>query len=248
MKTTYRRHLKQDEVTETLQQVYSRLERNRKTVLIVAGIAILVAVIYGGYRYYTGQQSARASALLADALTVNEAQVVAPTEPLPGQPPPPPPPAGSYPSEQAKLDAALPKFLAAADAYPSTQAGRAARYHAAAILAELGKTADARAQYARILADDSGGIYGRMARLAGAELDVRDRKYDAAIATLRDLSLDTKGDLPVDAVLVQLGRAYAAAGKTAEARQTFQRVTAEFATSPYAEDARKQLGALKAAS
>ena len=136
----------------------------------------------------------------------------------------------------------------AADAYPSTQPGLAARYHAAATLAELGQIADARTQYARLADLDAGGIYGRMAKLATAELDVQARQYDAAISTLRDLSLDTKGDLPVDAVLVQLGRAYAAAGKTAEARQTFQRVTTEFATSPYAEDAKKQLDALKTTS
>ena len=84
-----------------------------------------------------------------------------------------------------------------------------------------------------------------MAKLALAQCDVQDKKYDAAIATLRDLSLDAKGDLPVDAILLQLGQAYVAAGKTTEARQAFERVTTEFATSPYAADAKKQLDALK---
>ena len=73
----------------------------------------------------------------------------------------------------------------------------------------------------------------------------RTRSTTRAIATLRDLSLDAKGDLPVDAILLQLGQAYVAAGKTTEARQTFERVTTEFATSPYAADAKKQLDALK---
>jgi predicted negative regulator of RcsB-dependent stress response len=248
MKTSQRRQLKQDEVTETLQQVYYRLERNRKAVTIVAAVVLVLAAAWGLYRYYTGQEYAKAAAMLTEALTITEAQVVAPTTPLPGQPPPPPPPAGSYPSEQAKLLAAIPKFLAAADAYPGTQPGVAARYRAAAALAQVGKTADARTQYQKVLDQDAGTIYGRMARLAIAEIDVHDKKYDAAIATLRDLSLDTKGDLPVDAVLTQLGRAYVAAGKTAEARQTFQRIATEFATSPYAQDAQKQLDALKGAS
>ena len=65
---------------------------------------------------------------------------------------------------------------------------------------------------------------------------------------MRELSLDTKGDVPVDAVLSQLGAAYLAAGKKAEAQQTFQRITTEFAASPYAADARKQLDVLKATS
>ena len=45
-----------------------------------------------------------------------------------------------------------------------------------------------------------------MAMLAQADLDVQDKKYDQAITALRELSLDTKGDVPVDAVLSQLGR------------------------------------------
>jgi predicted negative regulator of RcsB-dependent stress response len=246
MKTSQRRQLKQDEVTETLQQIYSRLERNRKAAAIIAAIALVGAVSYGGYRYHAGQENAKAGALLAEALVVTEAQVVAPTPPLPGQPPPPPPPAGSYPSEQAKLEAALPKFLAAADSYPRTQAGLAARYHAAAALFQIGRSEEARAQYQKVLGADAAGLYGRMARLALAEIDVREKRYDAAIAALRELSLDAKGDLPVDAVLVQLGRAYLAAGKNTEARQAFERVATEFATSPYAADAKKQLDAIKA--
>ena len=52
-----------------------------------------------------------------------------------------------------------------------------------------------------------------MARLAQADLSVQDKQYDQAIATLRELSLDTKGDVPVDAVLSQLGAAYLGGGE-----------------------------------
>ena len=51
----------------------------------------------------------------------------------PGQKPAPPQPK-TFPNERAELEAAFPKFLAAADAYPDTTAGIAARYHAAATL------------------------------------------------------------------------------------------------------------------
>ena len=92
---------------------------------------------------------------------------------------------------------------------------------------------------------DSRGLYGKMARLALAELNIQEKQYDQAITALRELSLDTKGDVPVDAVLSQLGTTYLAAGKKTEAQQTFQRITTEFAASPYAADARKQLDVLK---
>jgi predicted negative regulator of RcsB-dependent stress response len=245
MKTSERQHLKHDEVSETLQQAYARFDQNRSAVTTVLGVLIVVAAVVGGLYFYRSHQADEAARMLAEALTITEAQVVPPTQALPGQPAPPPPPAGSYPSERAKLEAAIPKFEATADQYSSTDAGRFARYRAGAALATLDRTAEARAQYQKLVDADGQGLYGRMAKLALAQCDVQDKKYDAAIATLRDLSLDAKGDLPVDAILLQLGQAYLAAGKMTEARQAFERVTNEFATSPYAADARKQLDALK---
>jgi TolA-binding protein len=245
MKTKERQHLKQDEFTETLHQAYARFDQNRSAVTTALVVVLIVAASVGGVYLYRSHRDAEASRLLAEALAVSDAQVVPPAQGLPGQPAPPPPPAGSYPSERAKLEAAVPKFEAAADQYPSTDAGLFARYRAGSALAALDKTADARAQYHKLVDTDPQGLYGRMARLALAQCDLQDKKYDAAIASLRELSLDAKGDLPIDAILLQLGQAYLAAGKTAEARQAFQRVTSEFATSPYAADARKQLDGLK---
>ena len=245
MKTSERQHLKHDEISDSLQQAYARFDKNRSVVTTLVGALLIVGAIAGGLFWYRSHRADEAASLLAQALTIAEAQVVPPVQALPGQPAPPPPPPGSYPSERAKLEAAIPKFEATADQYSSTDAGLFARYRAGAALAALDRTVDARAQYQKLVDTDGQGLYGRMAKLALAQCDVQDKKYDAAIATLRDLSLDAKGDLPVDAILLQLGQAYVAAGKTTEARQAFERVTTEFATSPYAADAKKQLDALK---
>ena len=183
MKTTERHELKHNEVADTLQGAYLQLERNRTTILTVAGAVLAVAAIWGGYSYFTAQKEAKAGALLAQALVVAEAQVVPPIAPAPGQTAPPPA-AGTYPSEAAKLDATVPKYLAAADAYPSTQAGISARYQAAAALMAQGKPDEARTQYEAVIAADGRGLYGRMARLGVAELDVKAGKFDPAIATL----------------------------------------------------------------
>jgi predicted negative regulator of RcsB-dependent stress response len=245
MKTTERHELKHNEVADTLQEAYARIDQNRKAILVGAVVVFVALAGWGGYHYFVTQQQNKAGALLAQALVVVEAPVAPPVAPAADQPAPPMP-AGSYPTEQAKLEAALPKLLAAADAYPTTQAGVSARYQAAAALVALGKTSEARQQYEKVVSDGGRGLYARMARLGLAELDVKAGQYDPAIATLRELSLDAKGDLPVDAVLVRLADAYTAAGKKTEAQQALQRVTSEFATSPYAAEAKKQLDALKA--
>lgn len=245
MKTAERHQLKHNEVADSLQQVYTRLDASRRTLVAVVIAVVVLGAAIAGWSYFRGSQDAAAGTLLAEGLVVTEAQVVAPTPQLPGQPAPPPPPAGSYPSEKAKLEAALPKFLAAADTYPNTSSGLSARGRAASALASIGRRDDARVQYQKLADADPRGLYGRTARLALADLDVQEKKYDAAITTLREFSLDAKGDLPLDAILMQLGQAYLAAGKTTDARQTFERLTNEFATSAYAADAKKQLETLK---
>ncbi len=244
MKARERQRLKKDEVAETLQDVYLRAAQHRNRIAAAIAAAVILVLAVGGWTWYRSNQTARAGAMLAEALVISEAQVMAPAAPAEGQPPAPQPP-NTYPTEEAKLEAALPKFLAAADAYPSTTAGLAARYHAATTLAALGRGDEARTQYQQVIDRGRRGLYGRMARLGLAELDLQAGRHDEAIAALHELSLDVKGDVPVDAVLVQLGEAYLAAGKTAEAQQAFQRVTTEFADSPYATDAQQRLDALK---
>ena len=247
MKTTERRHLKQDKLAETLQDTMARLDAQR-TRLIYGGLALAVLVAgVAAYSWYRTDQASRASALLADALVVAEAPITPPPPPPGVTPEPaPPPPANSFATEEARREAALAKFVAAAEAYPTTRAGITARYHAAGILSEMGKVPEAREQFERVAELDGRGIYARMARLGIAELNVRAANYEPAIATFRELSLDTRGDLPIDAILMQLGQAYSAAGKATEAQQAFQRLTTEFPESPYAGDAKRQLDTLEA--
>ena len=76
---------------------------------------------------------------------------------------------------------------------------------------------------------------------------MRQGKFDPAIATYKELSATAKDDLPVDGVLMALGRAYVAAGKKTEAGQTFKRLSDEFPSSPYATEAKRELETLQSA-
>ena len=55
--------------------------------------------------------------------------------------------------------------------------------------------------------------------------------------------MNAAGDevMPRDALLMELGRVQAAAGKKAEAKQTLDKVIAEFPESPYVEEAKRML-------
>src|SRR5262249_31889972 len=85
----------------------------------------------------------------------------------------------------------------------------------------------------------------QLAKLGLAEAQTRAGQFDQAIKSFQELAMRKAGPLPVDGILMQLARAYAEAGKRAEAQQTFNRVVSEFPTSPFSEDARKELESLK---
>ena len=120
--------------------------------------------------------------MLAEAMVIEEARVMPPAPPpgttndpnaIGGQLP------GTYPTEKAKLEAALPKFQAAADAYPSHDAGLTARYHAAKALVTLGRFDEAVKQYDQVIAE-------RLARCSrAARASARPKRSCAPRSTIR---------------------------------------------------------------
>jgi TolA-binding protein len=240
MKSTERHKLKENEFAKSVARARTVMEHRRGdiTKTIVALVVLIAAV--AGYAWWTVSRDAGANAALANALATYEMPVVPPEPPKPGSPPPVPRP-GTFQSQKEKLEASLPKFLDAANAHPNSKPGIAARFHAAGILAELGRHAEAEQRYKEVVDKAGGTIYGATARLGMAESQVAQKKYDPAIAIYSELSRDTNSTLPLDSVLMHLGRAYARAGKKEEAVRSFTRVFEEFPQSAYAADARREM-------
>lgn len=240
MKSTERHKLKENELARSMTAA-RHLVTNRRTDLVRLGVlAVVIVALVGGYSWWRQSRNAKASAALADGLAIFEAPVVAPAAPAPGSPVPVQQP-GTFQTEQAKLEAALPKLMAAAEQYPNAPAGIAARYYAASALSALGRFAEAEQRYQEVV-DKAGGslIYARTARLGVADTQAAQGKYDTAIEIYRELSTDANSPLPVDGLLMALGRTYALAGRHEEAARAFSRVVDEFPQSPYAAEARRE--------
>lgn len=241
MKRSERHRLKENELTHAFSEASSRLAENRRKYGMLA-IAALAALLGGiGYWAWTTNTESRARVGLTEAIAIVQSPV---EDPKPGAKPQKTP--GSYPTIQARGEAALPKFTEVFNSYPGTEAGIAARYYAASALAMLGRPAEAVARYQEVI-DRAGAksFYGRMARLGLIEASVLAKQFDQAITTAQSLVNDTSDDtIPRDALLMELGRVYAAAGKRAEARQTFDKVIAEFPDSPFLEEAKQMLSTL----
>ena len=241
MKRAERHHLKENELGKLTRQARETMETRRSETTAVAAVIVVVAALALGYFAWRQRVQTKAHGLLAEAMAVQDARVGPP--PAPGTPS-----AGLYfPTERERSQAALTKFKIAADAYPSTDAGIYARYQEGATSLALGTTPGAIAAYQQVIKESGDGFYGQMGRLGLAEAQARAGQYDTAINTFKELAQRKDGPLPVDGILMQLGRTYLEAGKRSDAQQTFNRLVEEYPESPFTGDARREIETLKKA-
>ena len=257
MKRAERHHLKANPVALFIARVQEVFREYGSAVVIGVGAIFTVLLGFGGYIWWQQWQSGRASELLAEAMAIATAPIVVPTalttEEVEGNPAAsssakPAPfvqPPESYSSEIARLEAAVPMLLSAADAYPSSLPGITARYQAAAGLVSLGRTEEAVEQYKEIISVAGDWIYGRMATLGLADTRLLTGNYQAAITLLEGETAVVGSNLPIDAVLMRLGRAYRLAGRDGDALAAFTRVVEEFSDSLYFIDAQREAETLR---
>jgi TolA-binding protein len=238
MKAKERRHLKQNEFAETAGRLAQQLREHQNRVIAAVATLVVLAAIVGGFSLWRRNQSDKAGTLLGHAYVVAQS-TISPASTLPGAAQPP----GTFPSEAARAEATIKAFQEVVTRYPSSNAAVAAAYEIAATQLEQGQYAEAEAGFTKVV-DEHREPYSSTARLGLAHALLASGKTDAAIKLLTDLSAERDGPLPVDGVLVQLARANAQAGKTADARAAYKRVVDEFSDSLYAADARQALATL----
>jgi len=249
MKTKHRRELKENEVAQMVGATREFLQENgRHLTTAVVAVILVVAAVFAFLAYRNREQS-RGQELLAQASVVlNTAVVPVNAETKPGDAPAAASigAKGTFSTEAQKLNAAVPKLRAAADAYPDSPAGVQARYHLAASLAALGQHKEAIAQFDEVVRRaGTDSLYGRMAQLGKADAQQASGQTDQAIATWKELAAKKDANLPEDAILMQLGRAYQAKGNAAEAKKTFTDIVDKHPESPYVAEARKELDSIK---
>ena len=248
MKRKERHHLKENELVHTIETAREFIETRQRQITGTVIVVVVLALAVIGFMVFRSQSQSRGSGLLADAMVALNARVV-PTgatgeENLPagatlGA-------TGTFSTEEAKLKAALPKLKAAADAYPDSASGITARYHMAGALASLGRHEEAIKEFDDVARrSGASSLYGRMARLGKADTQAHSGQLDAAIATWKEMSASTSDDLPVDAILIELARAYVQKGNKEEAKKTFTQIVEQHPGSPYLGEARTELENLK---
>lgn len=238
MKAKERRHLKQNEFAETTAKVVSFAQEQRDRLVLGGVIAAIVVAAGGGYWWWHHHVNDEAGGLLGVATAIAGAPI-APPPTVPGATQAP----GTYPTEKVREAAAQTAYQDVIAKYPSTEAATTARYQLGVTQLQGGAAAQAEQTFQQVVSTaGANSVYGLMARLGRAQALVEQKKYDDAIKEYTDLSGQRDSSLPIDGVLMQLARTCQKAGKTQDARAAFKRVVDEFPDSPYAADAKTQMG------
>jgi len=246
MKQKHRQHLKSNALAESVFSLREFLEARRRTFRLAGSLVALALVAILAWVTIRQTTEARSQELLAAAMVVLQAPVQPPD---PAQPPRDGQPGtmatqapGTYPTEQARLEAAVPAFRAVVDQYPDSAGGIVAQYHLATTLATLGRHDEALGEFDGVIArTDPESLYGRMARMGQASSQTILGQHEPAIATYTALLEQPSSPLPPDAVLKQLATAYQAAGNADEAKKAWSRIVHEHPLSPYSAEAGKQI-------
>jgi tetratricopeptide (TPR) repeat protein len=247
MKRIERHKLKGNEFADSVARARDLLVVRQQMVTTTVVAIVAIVIVLGAFMAWRTSRKDHATESLAQALAVAEAPIVAPAAPAPGSPAPVQQP-GTYRTERARDEAALPLLMKTADAYPATNAGITARFRAAATLADLGRHGEAVQRYREVLAKaGSSSIYARTAKLGLADSLAAEGKYDEAISTLKELATDPNSQLPLDGILIQLARTAAQGGKTDEATRAYNRVINEFPQSLYLAEAKQKIAEMKKA-
>jgi tetratricopeptide (TPR) repeat protein len=241
MKRAERQRLKQNDLGELTRQVQEVFTARQRDLAWIVGVGLVVGAAALGYWAWHQREQQGAQKLLADAMVVAEARIGPPAAATGGT-------GLTFPTERERAQAAVTKFKAAADAYPTSDAGLFARFQEASTQVVLGNPAEAAKAYQVVIDRAGNRLIGQTARLGLAAAHARGGQFDQAITTYKELAQRKDGGLPIDGILMELGRVYRDAGRAGEAQQTFNRLIEEFPDSPFNADAKRELEALKKAA
>ena len=230
-----RKELKQDKIKETIEHGAEAVISHGQFAGAVIAVVAVLAIGYGGWRFYIDRQTARANVAFDDALKAYQARIGTASNPAdPSEP--------VYPDEKARAQDALNKFTKAADSYPSTNPGKMARYYEALCLEDLDRQNQAVEELKKI-SGSSDKELAAMAQYQMSVIDARTGKADDAVKLLRALADKPSVLVPRPLVLLELAGALRSSNPK-EATSIYQQIKKEFPDTTIADQADRGLDAI----
>jgi predicted negative regulator of RcsB-dependent stress response len=204
-----RKELKTDKFALEVGHTVTFFEDHQKELIRYALIVVAVVLMIIGFAAYQRNRHAEREAALAQAIKVQEAPVgLSASGGL------------SFPSEDAKSQAALKAFTDVQAKYPGSAEGEIAQYYLGSIKADQGKLAEAEKLFLDVSqkGDDK---YASLAKLSLAQIYFADGRDTQGEKTLRDLIASPTIFVSKEQATMVLAR-YLMAKKPAEARKLLE--------------------------
>jgi predicted negative regulator of RcsB-dependent stress response len=229
-----RKELKHDRIKETIEHGAEAVFSHSQLALIVVIALLLVALGYGGWRFYFDRKTAEATSAFDLALKAYQGRIGTPNPADLSEP--------VYPDEVSRVKDASQKFASVAEKYSRTNPGKLARYYSALCLEDLERHNQAIEELKRI----SNGGDKELAAMAQYQMAViysrTDRPADAT-KLFRALADKPTALVPRPLVLLELAGLLRKTNPQ-EATTIYQQIKKEFPDSAIAEQAERGLDML----
>jgi len=230
-----RKELKQDKIKETIEHGAEAVISHGQFTLIVVIVILVVALGYGGWRFYIDRQTVEASTAFDAGMKAYQGRIA--PAPDPNEPNEP-----VYADEPTRVQDALQKFNKVADKYPSTNPGKLARYYTALCLEDLERHNQALEELKKI-SGISDKELAAMAQYQMATIYARTGKTDGAIKAYRALAEKQSALVPKPLVLLELAGLLRNSNPK-EAVTIYQQIKKDFPDTPIADQADRGLDTL----
>ena len=218
---------------------FDRIQNNRALAIQLAiALVALIVVIAAVSVVYTYRSNA-ASAALSDAMRTYDTPVSSPDEPVP-------PGQKSFPSLEARADAANAQFWTVASKYGMTASGRNALYLTGVTALQAGRTAQAETLLKKSASDWNRDV-ANLAQLSLAGIYHSTNRDALAIQTYQDIIRKPSTVVPAGLAQLQLAELYQGNGNTAEAKKLLAQIKDKDPKSAAADLATQKLSGAPAA-
>ncbi len=231
-----RKELKKDEIRDTLSHGAEAIFSHQRDIWVYGGAALLIVLVVLGWRFYTQNQTAKATAALADAMKVYQARIRTAAEPqLPDE--------ISYLEEKNKYADAVKKFTDVANRYPRTRPGQLARYYEALSLERLGRYDEAEKNLSSLESTRDESL-SALARFKLAQVYDEAGKGSQALQLYQQLANKPTLFVPKPVVLLAMADHYSSSDP-AQAAKLYNQVKTEFPDTQAAQQADERLQLLQ---
>lgn len=222
--------VKEDKFVETFEKCRDFFLARQRQILMIAGIAVLVALIAGGIYFYLDYSRATAREDLARALTIFEAPV--------GNVP-----AGdggpSFKSSREKNEKALAEFQKVLNHGESSTTSKISKYYIGLCLKELNRDTEAIAMLEPLTKEKSD--YGALAMQVLAGMYEKNGNQAKAVEALQLIISYDQPAAPKSASLMHLAQLFEQQNKNSEAIKTYQQLIKEYPESSLVQKAEERL-------